>query len=198
MKAKTTNAEIYQLKITLIGSANPPIWRRVLAPAEMSLAKLHHAIQLVFGWHDCHLHEFSSGHDRYGPPDLDDDYGGLPAPASESKTKLPAVLGWVKATLRYTYDFGDGWEHAIVTEKILAPDAALAYPTCIDGKGRCPLEDCGGLGGFYELLKVLGNPKHPEYAGMLEWAGGPIDRNDFSVVEADNRLQSMRKKRQRG
>ena len=195
MKTSETSGDIYQLKITLVGSSNPPIWRRILAPASMSLAQLHDAIQLVFGWQECHLHEFTAGHERYGPPDPDDDFGGLPPPTSERKTKLPAVLGWVKARLNYTYDFGDGWEHAIVTEKILAPDAALAYPICTAGKGHCPPEDCGGLGGYYDLLKVLSNPKDPEYAGMLEWVGGPIDKHDFSVADADERLGSMRKKR---
>lgn len=198
MKPGNISADIYQLKITLMGSANPPIWRRVLAPAEMNLAQLHQVIQLVFGWHDCHLHEFTSGRERFGPPDPDDDLGGLPPAASESKTKLPAVLGHVKASLHYTYDFGDGWEHVIVTEKILLPDKALIYPACIGGKGHCPPEDCGGLGGFYDLLEVLGNPKHPDHAEMLEWVGGPIDKDNFSVVEADDRLQLMRKKRQRG
>ena len=36
--------EIYQLKITLLGTS-PPIWRRLLVPADVTLAQLHDVLQ---------------------------------------------------------------------------------------------------------------------------------------------------------
>jgi hypothetical protein len=52
-----------QIKISLAHS-KPLIWRRVLIPADLPLDWLHAVIQIVMGWHDCHLHHFFSGTGR--------------------------------------------------------------------------------------------------------------------------------------
>jgi hypothetical protein len=43
----------------------------------------------------------------------------------------------------YEYDFGDGWDHTVVLEKILPAQINADYPRCIAGKRACPPEDCG-------------------------------------------------------
>lgn len=40
--------EIYQIKVTLRGT-RPPIWRRLLVPAELTLEQLHAALQAGHG-----------------------------------------------------------------------------------------------------------------------------------------------------
>jgi len=60
--------EIYQAKVTLLGT-DPPIWRRLLVPAELTLEQLHHVLQLAMGGEDCHLHEFRIGQQRFGKSD---------------------------------------------------------------------------------------------------------------------------------
>ena len=47
----------------------PPVWRRLEVDGNISLGKLHHFLQAVFGWHDAHLHEFSLGGVVYGQHD---------------------------------------------------------------------------------------------------------------------------------
>jgi hypothetical protein len=34
---------------------------------------------------------------------------------------------------------------------------------------NCPPEDVGSLPGFYDFLKIMGNPKHPEYKHLKKW-----------------------------
>ena len=67
MATKRTNSprDIYQIKVTLLGT-KPPIWRRLVVPASMSLAKLHDVLQTAMGWHDCHMHEFRAGDRHFG------------------------------------------------------------------------------------------------------------------------------------
>ena len=63
--------------------------------------------------------------------------------------------------LRYTYDFGDDWDHDIKLEKVLPPDADLhvaAVPVCLAGKGACPPEDCGGAWGYADLKETIADP----------------------------------------
>ena len=77
-KKSAAPAEIYQLKVTLLGTS-PPIWRRLLAPAGMSLAQLHDVLQAAMGWEDGHMHEFSVGQRRFGRPDPEDRLMGMPS-----------------------------------------------------------------------------------------------------------------------
>ncbi len=41
-----------QLKLSLRGMSKPPVWRRLLVPADIRLDRLHEVIQTAFGWTD--------------------------------------------------------------------------------------------------------------------------------------------------
>jgi hypothetical protein len=66
-KASAATPPIYQLHIEL-RDLKPAIWRRVLVPQSVTLAKLHQVIQIAMGWTNSHLHEFTIGRMRYGMP----------------------------------------------------------------------------------------------------------------------------------
>ncbi len=138
----TNYAKICQLKITLNGS-RPPIWRRVQVPGDITLAKLHRVIQAVMGWYDSHLHQFIVGKTYYGVPSLDE-FSELEL-KDERKVRLGQVLSNPKQKMVYEYDFGGGWEHDIVLEKVLPPDSNTRYPVCLGGARACPPEDAVGL-----------------------------------------------------
>jgi len=186
--------EIYQIKVTLLGTT-PPIWRRLLVPAGMTLEQLHDVLQAAMGWEDCHMHEFHIGQKRFGKPDPSDRLMGLPATGNERTVRMFSVLGKVGAKALYTYDFGDGWEHSIAVEKVLPPDPGLAYPLCTAGKLHGPPEDCGGIPGYYNLLEALHDPDHEEHEEMLEWIGDGFDPNAFSVDEVNRRLTPLQRRR---
>jgi hypothetical protein len=73
--------EIYQIKIILLGT-KPPIWRRLLVPANMTLARLHKVLQAAMGWTNSHLYMFKAGRKFYGPPDPEDRFMDPSAPQS--------------------------------------------------------------------------------------------------------------------
>ena len=108
---------IYELKITLSGS-NPAIWRRVQVPGDIKLNHLHDVLQVAMGWTDSHLHQFRVGSVIYCLPSDDDFYSGGEQ-RDERRFRLADISQREKTLLIYEYDFGDGWEHEVVVEKVL-------------------------------------------------------------------------------
>jgi hypothetical protein len=178
---------IYQMKVTLMDS-KPPIWRRIQVPADINLAKLHQVLQVAMGWTDSHLHQFVIGGKSYGEPDPD--YGD--EMAHEQRYKLSQVAKGEKAKLRYEYDFGDSWQHQLLVEKVLQPEADVHYPRCVTGKRNCPPEDCGGVWGYAEFLEAIRNSDHPEHRNMLEWVGDEFDPEAFDLEEINRELKQIR------
>lgn len=155
-------AAIQQIKVSLRG-ARPPIWRRLEVPADISLARLHTLIQIAFDWNDSHLHVFETPYGSFGYPDPELGH------RVDSRVTLEQVAPAAGDKLRYTYDFGDNWEHDIVVEKVLDRDASVTYPRCVGGRRAAPPEDCGGVWGYAELVEILGDPTNPEHRERLNW-----------------------------
>jgi len=155
-----------QLKITLDNS-KPPIWRRILVPDSFSFHQLHLAIQASMGWQNAHLYAFNHPGERenIGIPDPDWDDGTLEA----KNVLIRDELHKVKQKMTYEYDFGDGWVHSILLEDVT--DDKILNPIGTTGKGACPPEDCGGLWGYYELVKRVADQKDPEYGDLRDWLG---------------------------
>jgi hypothetical protein len=176
---------VYQLKITLEGVV-PPVWRRLLVPGGYTLDRLHRAIQYAMGWHDYHLHSFEAGGVQYGEPDPD----GELAVVDELDHRLDTVAA-KGDRLRYTYDFGDWWEHEVLVEDVLPADPEQRYPRCLAGEGACPPEDVGGPEGYQEFLVALSDPRHPQHSAMGEWIGRPFDPDEFDPDRASTLLRRM-------
>ena len=103
--------------------------------------------------------------------------------------------GWHTPPATYAYDFGDGWEHALVHEGMESADPPRTYPRCVSGARRCPPEDCGGVHGYAEFLEAISGPDHAEHASMLHWCGGAHDPNASdprAVVLRDPRKRRKR------
>jgi hypothetical protein len=193
-KKSAVPEEIYQIKVTLLGTS-PPIWRRLLVPADLTLAQLHHVLQIAMGWEDCHMHEFRIGRKRFGMPDPDERLMGPASAVGERTARLSGVLGKVGAKAEYIYDFGDGWEHGIIVEKKLPLEPGRAYPACVDGKRHGPPEDCGGVPGFYNLLDAIADPAHDRHEEQREWLGDDFDPEAFSVDAVNRRLVPSNRRR---
>src|SRR5690242_17440102 len=63
--ADEATPEVYQIHVW-IRHISPMIWRWLLMRADSTLANLHDAIQIAFGWSDFHLHRFRIHGRDYG------------------------------------------------------------------------------------------------------------------------------------
>lgn len=185
---KPSDAPIYQLKVTL-DETDPPIWRRVLVPGDMTLPKLHRVLQVVMGWYDSHLHQFKAGGASYGVPDPE--FPELDT-KNERSVRLSQLAPRDKDRFIYEYDFGDSWEHEIVVEQILPAAPGAQYPICVEGKRACPPEDCGGVWGYESFLEAISDRDHPEHDDMLRWAGGAFDPEAFDLSRVNAQLRRIR------
>jgi hypothetical protein len=155
---------VHKVKITLRGST-PPIWRRLEVYSSTTLEHLHRTIQEAFGWEGYHLWVFQTPPGEYGVADRELGH------RSAASAKLQDVAPGAGERIRYTYDFGDDWEHDLLVEDVLPAEPGVAYPRCLTGRRACPPEDCGGIWGYQELLGILTDPNHPEHGNRLEWLG---------------------------
>jgi hypothetical protein len=182
----------YQIKMTLRGS-KPPIWRRVVVPGGITLAQLHMVIQTAMGWQDDHLHMFEIQGEHYtgaGAGGYEPEFGN--GELDESEFRLCDLIAREKTKFKYEYDFGDDWEHLLVVEKIIDdPKKMKGKVLCLDGKGACPPEDCGGIWGYYQMLDVLAGPSDDEGEEMKESLGESFDPAEFDVNEVNKALAEI-------
>ena len=94
---------IIRISITLL-DVDPAIWRRIEAPAIMTLEGLHDVIQILMGWADYHMHHFQFGDVMYGVPAPDDHEMN-----DGRKVQLWTLVDDGERTFQYLYDYGDGW-----------------------------------------------------------------------------------------
>ncbi len=176
---------ILRFKVELLG-IKPPIWRRIEIPASYMFWDLHVAIQDAMGWWDQHLHMFRiAGPDEsevvlIGIPD-ESPVEGDPEILPGSEVRVMEYLFEPGGRGMYEYDFGDGWEHEILLEDILPRKKSEKYPRCLSGARACPPEDCGGVTGYKELIKIIDDRSHEEYDEMMQWLGGSYDPDAFDA-----------------
>jgi hypothetical protein len=187
------NPTIYQIRIALDRS-NPEIWRRVLVPAEISLAGFHLVIQSAMGWENEHLHQFIKNKRFYTIRYPGDGFWNEMTNMDYEKEKLRIcdLLLKVKNKISYEYDFGDSWIHTIVLEKIIPAETGVKYPVCIAGKMNCPPEDSGGIFGYMQMLDILKHPENEQYEDFLEWIGEDFDPEEFDMMAINKMLLRLK------
>ena len=160
---------VLQIKVAL-KNFKPSIFRTFYFPADSGFMELHTAIQEVMGWDTAHLFAFRKGRDlEIGIPTTNDFFNFNYTVLDISKTKLKGFLESPKDTINYEYDFGDSWEHKVDVQKVFSEIELPQLPFCIKGANACPIEDCGGVWGYANILEILNAKKHPDYEEMNEW-----------------------------
>jgi len=184
--------QVLQFLIELDG-ISPLIWRRIQVPSNYNFWDLHVAVQDAMGWTDSHLHHFEikgkgkRKAERIGIPDFER-WSELPEVFPGWEIWISAYFNDLGVQATYEYDYGDGWIHHIRHEGYIYRDPKIKYPVCIGGERACPPEDCGGVGGYGNLLAVLSNPEHEEHDEMKVWVGQDWSPEKFNPnnVKFDN------------
>ena len=160
-----------------------------MLPSDLLLADFHKIIQSSMGWTNSHLHQFVKECSYYTVRMEDSDMWDEKINVDYKKMKISDLLKKEKETILYEYDFGDGWLHDVILEKILPIDDKIKYPICLSGKMNCPPEDCGGVWGYSKMLEILKNPDHKEYESYIEWLGAEFDPVHFNKDEVNELLK---------
>jgi hypothetical protein len=178
-----------QLRVEL-KHITPHVWRRVIVPETVTLAKLHTILQAAMGWAGGHLHEYEIARRRYGIPDPD-----WPTDEPVHDERRVKLKTFVEARVRrflYLYDFGDDWEHEITLEDLLAPKTGGPRVRCVAGENACPPEDVGGEPGYESFLQAIRDPAHEEHEQMIGWIGYPFDPTAFDINAVNQRLACIK------
>ncbi len=72
------------------------------------------------------------------------------------------VAPGARSRFRYVYDVGDSWSHEVRVEKVLARESEVSYPVYPDGELACPLDDCGAVWRYADILTALQAPDDPK------------------------------------
>ncbi|SHF24346.1 pRiA4b ORF-3-like protein [Marinitoga hydrogenitolerans DSM 16785] len=174
-----------------IENIKPEIYRIISVRKDMNFFDLHNIIQLAFDWDNTHLYEFEVTDNIKIVPEFSYIPNEMPL-FSDNKNqldkaiKLETVLE-TKNKIKYKYDFGDNW--IVNIEVIGEKNEDANYPICIKGERAAPLEDCGGIGGYYSILEALNNPEDADEE-LLEWAED-YDPEKFDIEKLNKELKKM-------
>lgn len=168
----------------------PILERTLLVPGAYSLAKLHKVLQAVFGWNDCHLHDFRIG-SRYYVMESDEEAYDLDNPSFPETSLRLRDLPAKFQRFYYRYDFGDDWQVRLeVTER--RPEQARR-PEVLSGSGASPGE-CGGPADVrhrtFDLEKVRRSlarrfppPRQPRQAPIRPAQPPPLAATGYPPLE---------------
>lgn len=188
--------EIYQIKVTLLGT-DPPIWRRLLIPADLTLEQLHDVLQSAMGWEGCHLMSSVSGSRglanliRWSKPLV-----GRARPANEPPacSQYWAGRGQRPCTPMTSAIAGitKSW-----SKNAWRPKRGELILPAWRAKGMDRLKNCGGLPGFYNLLEAIADSGHEQHEELVDWLGDDFDPEAFSVDEVNQRLAPLQRRRRK-
>ena len=183
------------LNIKLQG-IDPPIWRRIAVPSNITLNSLAHLVLIAMGWDGGHLYGFTKNGLDYTFPwreeDEEEDFFSRYLNPQEDIREhcagelLPRRRSWV------TFEYGicDSWEHRITVvdtrhyAKGERPEVRL-----IDGARACPPEDVGGAWEYKEMCEALKKPRSKKAREYHNRLGYRFDPEEFDLETAIEAIQ---------
>jgi len=190
----TDNSETLVLRVSL-NDIEPEIWRVIEITVDDTLGGLHDVLIGAMGWEDSHLHSFMVGDETYSTVyETLETIGG-----DEENITISEALPKVGSSIRWLYDWGDGWKHTITVEEVGAVQPGVTYPVLYDGARACPPEDCGGAYIYMEILRMLDDPHYrPEVVDrdeIMPWLGPDFDPDVFHTTRAQWQMRNPHPKK---
>lgn len=196
----------YEIKVT-IKNSKPPIWRKIIIPADINFMQLHNIIQTAFEWLNYHLYEFTfkdfperitndtEACEEYkyysskeGKRKMKDFWGYMPTPQKSLYAKDIPIKEYFNKSKKfnYIYDFGDWWEHSVEILNYYE-DYTESCPAVIKFKQVSPPDDCGGIDGYYEFLEQYNDESNANHESIVEWAEqqGYSDNYDLEYINSE-------------
>lgn len=99
----------------------------------------------------------------------------------EHKYKLHTLEEGMQFMFTYLYGAGEGWEHVIQLEEVVAPERELKHPILLAGERACPPEEVGDIHEYQQLLTALETPGSKDEHRLQEITGRP----DFTPDQFD-------------
>lgn len=186
--SQTTGAHVYQGKVSLKGII-PPIWRKFQVAGDTTLYRLHLILQTVMGWHNQHLYRFIIDGIEYMEPPPETAWPPVQDP---HRVTLSNVVHEEDSKFIYVYDFGADWQHIISIDRILPAQPEVDHPICLAGQRACPPEECGGIFNYGNLLEIIQDPNHEDYAEARDLLAESFDPEAFEVEQVNRALQKLK------
>jgi len=184
---KPVPSYVLQISVTF---SEPLIWRRIQIPGTNTLGDLHDVIQKSMGWTDSHVHQFIVGKISYEPT-IKTKAPRVSKRFDEDKYQLHTLEEGMRFLFSYIYDAGEGWEHEIHLEEVVAPSTTLHAPLILAGERACPPEDVGDIHEYHQLITAFEDPDNKDYHTLYEITGRPdFDPNFFDLEKAKQRLRA--------
>ena len=135
------------------------------------------------------MHEFAFGEEQFGIPDPELGF------SDERQVTLGELVD-LGARFRYTYDFGDNWEHEILVEDLLDPDPEIHYPILVAAKEPVRQRTAAALGDTRTSSRSSPTPVTMNTKEMLEWLGlDNASEFDPAAVPTDGHQRRTRAQR---
>lgn len=177
----------YRLKIG-VAFSDPLIWRTVVVPGTMTLARLHRVIQACLAWQDLDSHQFLVGKIFYQPG-----FGGggtaRDPKYDESCYQLWQLEEGMRFLFTYLYDGGDGWEVELAVESVLESGCETEYPVLVAAGRGCPPEEVGDIHQYQALLSGF-EASDLGSADRFQLFGSPDFDPAFCDLDAINKVLS--------
>lgn len=173
----------------------PKVWRRVEVPLSYTLWDMNDVIQAIFEWDGDHLWGFHLGRGDRLKLGITDNMGWGPEEADD--VRVGTLVDWGVKKFSYTYDYGDSWDHILTILRVVDAGPRIKYPRVVAGANFAPIEDIGGVWGYYDLVEAAQDPNHPSRKRLEERYGKSylrdLDHTFFDKEQTDGRLAFLKK-----